>query len=77
MCSVASVTSDSSATPWTAARQAPLSMGFPRQEYWSGLSCPPSGDLLDPGIEPVLSCIAGGFFTTEPPGKPLSCFYHS
>ena len=41
------------ATPWTAARQAPWSMGFPRQEYWSGLPCPPPGDLPDPGIEPM------------------------
>jgi len=40
-------------TPWTVARQAPLSMGFPRQEYWSGLSFPPPGDLPDPGIEPM------------------------
>ena len=39
-------------TPWTAARQAPLSMGVSRQEYWSGLPCPPPGDLPDPGIEP-------------------------
>ena len=38
---------------WTVARQAPLSMGFSRQEYWSGLSFPPPGDLPDPGIEPV------------------------
>ena len=41
------------ATPWTVARQAPLSVGFPRQEYWSGLPFPPPGDLPDPGIEPV------------------------
>ena len=41
------------ATPWTVARQAPLSMGFPRQEYWSGLPFPPPGDLPDPGIETV------------------------
>ena len=40
-----------SGTPRTVAHQAPLSMGFPRQEYWSGLPCPPPGDLLDPGIE--------------------------
>ena len=40
------------ATPWTSAPQAPLSMGFSRQEYWSGLPCPPPWDLLDPGIEP-------------------------
>ena len=56
----------------TVVRQAPLSMGFSRQEYWSGLPCPPPGDLPDPGIETVscISCIAGGFFTTEPQGKP-------
>ena len=41
------------ATPWTVAHQAPLSMGFSRQEYWSGLPGPPPGDLPDPGIEPV------------------------
>ena len=56
------------ATLWTVAHQAPLSMGFPRQEYWSGLLCPPSGDLPDPEMEPSL---AGGFFTAEPPGKPI------
>ena len=39
-------------TPWTVAYQAPLSMGFSRQEYWSGLPCPPPGDLPDPEIEP-------------------------
>ena len=42
-----------SATPWTVAHQAPLSMGFPRQEYWTGLPFPLPGDLSDPGIEPV------------------------
>ena len=42
-----------SATPWTIAYQAPLSMGFSRQEYWSGRPCPPPGDLPDPGYEPV------------------------
>ena len=55
-------------TPWTVACQAPLSMGSSRQEYWSGLPCPPPGDLPDPGIEPVslLSpALAGGFFTTS------------
>ena len=41
-----------SMTPWTVAHEAPLSMGFPRQEYWSGLSFPSPGDLLDPGIKP-------------------------
>ena len=41
------------ATPWTVARQAPLSVGFSRQEYWRGLPCPPPGDLTDPGIKPM------------------------
>ena len=41
------------ATPWTVARQAPLCMGFSRQEYWSGVTCPPPRNLLDPGIEPT------------------------
>ena len=47
-----SVVSDSSATPWTVAHQAPLPMGFSRQEYWSGLPFPSPGDLPDPGVEP-------------------------
>ena len=61
-----SVVSDSSATPGTTVHQAPLSMGFPRQEYWSALTFPSPGDLPNPGIEPGLhiSCAAGGFFTT-------------
>ena len=54
-------------TPWTAAHQASLSMGFPRQEYWSGLQFLPSGDLTDSGIELVSLALSGGFFTTEPP----------
>ena len=61
-------------TLWTVARQAPLSMGFPRQENWSGLPFPPPGDLPDPGMEPVSPvspALAGGFFTTELPGKPI------
>ena len=45
----------SNTTPWTVARQAPLSMGFPRQEYWSGLSFPPPWYLPDPGIKPEAS----------------------
>ena len=65
-----SVVSDYFVIPWTVARQAPLSLGFPRQEYWSGLPFPPSGDLPDPGIEPASPELAGGIFTTEPPGKP-------
>ena len=55
-------------TLWTAACQAPLSMGFSRQEYWSGLPCPSPGHLPDPGIEPVSlmsPSLAGGLFTTS------------
>ena len=54
--------------PWTVACQAPLFMGFSRQEYWSGLPCPPPGDLPDPGTEPLSqasSALADGFFTTS------------
>ena len=68
-----SVMSDSVVTPWTVARQTPQSMGFSRQEYWSGLPFPPSGGLPDPGIEPrspVTPSLAGGFFSTVPPGSP-------
>ena len=53
------------ATPWIVAHQAPLSMGFSRQEYQSGLSCLLPGDLPDPGIEPASPTLAGGFFTTS------------
>ena len=66
-----SVVSDSFATPWTVAHQVPLSVGFSSQEYWSGVPFPPPGDLPNPGIEPTSSALAGGFFTTKPPGKPL------
>ena len=55
------------ANPWSVARQAPLSMGFSKQEYWSGLPCPPPGDLPDPGIKPrsfMSPALAGRFFTT-------------
>ena len=55
---------------WTVARQAPLSMEFFNQEYWSGLPFPTPGDLPDPGIKPGSPALAGGFLTTEPPGKP-------
>ena len=65
-----SVLSDSFATPWTVTHQAPLSMGFPDQEYWSGLPFPSPGDLPDPGMEPTSPALTGGFFTTEPPWKP-------
>ena len=55
-------------TPWTVAYQAPLSMGFSRQEYWSGVPFPPSGDLSNPGIELAslsYPALAGRFFTTS------------
>ena len=57
-------------TPWTVANQAPLSMGFPRQEYWGGVPFPSPGNFPDPGIEPMSPALAGGFFTIEAPGKP-------
>ena len=57
--------------PWAAAHQAPLCVGFPRQEYWSGLPFPTPGDLPNPGIEPTSLTLAGRFFTIEPPGKPM------
>ena len=56
--------------PWTIADQAPLSLGFPRQEYWSGKPFPSPGHLPDPGMEPASPALAGRFFTTEPPGAP-------
>ena len=59
--------------------QASLSMGFSRQEHWSGLPLPSPGDLPNPGIKPlspVSPTLAGGFFTTEPPGKPHSLIYN-
>ena len=72
-----------SATPWTVACQAPLSMGFSKQEYWDGFPFPSPGDLPNPGIEPVsltspALALAGRFFTTSttweaPPGKPQYC----
>ena len=62
--------SDPFATPWTVACQAPLCMGFPRQEYWSGLPFPSPRDLPDPGIKPASPALSGSFFTTELPGKP-------
>ena len=69
---VCSVMSDS-VNPGTVAHQAPLSMGFSRQQYWSGLPCPSPGDLPDPGIKPASlapPALAGGLFSTEAPGKP-------
>ena len=64
------------ATQWTLAHQASLSLGFPRQEYWSGLPFPSPGDLPDPRFElgssalQAVSCIAGGFYTSQTTGKP-------
>ena len=63
-------------TPWTIAIQAPLFLRFPRQEYWSGLPFPSSGNLPRPGIEPTSLAspvLAGRFFTTTPPGKSPYC----
>ena len=60
---------DSFVTPWTIVQQAPLSMRFPKQEYWSGLPFPSPRDLYHPEIESVSPALANGFFTTEPPGK--------
>ena len=57
------------ATPWTISHQDPLTMGFLREEHYSGLPFPSPGDIPDPGIEPMSPELTGGFFTTEPPGK--------
>ena len=78
---VASVMSNSLEGPWIVVRQAPLSMGFPRQEHWSGLPCPPPGDCPDPGIElaSLTQCtsltLAGGFFTTPATWEARSQIY--
>ena len=61
---------DSFAARWTVALQAPLSVGFPRQDYGCGLLFPSPGDLPDPKIKPASPALAGRFFTSEPPGKP-------
>ena len=60
------------ATLWTVAHQAPPSMGFSRQEYWSGLPFPSSGDLPNPGIEPRSPTLQADALTSEPPGKPTT-----
>ena len=59
------------ATPWTVAHQAPLSMGFSRQEYWSGLPFPSPGDLPNPGIEPRSPALQPNSLPTELRGKPI------
>ena len=67
-------------TPWTVAHQTPLSMGLSRQKYWSGLPCPPPGDLPDPGIEPrspESPVLQVDSLPTEPPGKPPILWYVS
>ena len=64
------------ATLWTLAHQAPLSIGFSRQENWTGLPCPPPGDLPDPGIKPISltsPALAGGLFTTSTIWEAVSC----
>ena len=65
------------ATPWTVAHQAPLSIGFPRQEYWTGLPFPSPEDLPTPGVEPISLAspiLAGTFFTTVSPKNTLYWF---
>ena len=64
--------------PWSITHQAALSMGFPRQEYWIRLPFPSPGDFPDPGIKAMSSvspALVGGFFYTEPPGKPKELEY--
>ena len=59
------------ATPWTVAYQVPPSVGFSRQECWSGLPFPSPGDLPDPGIEPTSPALRTDALPSEPPGKPM------
>ena len=60
------------ATAWTVAYQAPPSMEFSKQEYWSGLQFPPPGDLPNPGIEPESPALQADTLLSEPPGKPTT-----
>ena len=69
------VESDFSVSPQTIACQASLSVGFPKQEYWNRLPFPSPGDLPGSGIKPPFPALAGGFFTTAPPGKPKYLLY--
>ena len=62
-------------TLWTVAHQAPLSMGFSRQEYWSGLPFPSPGDLPNPGIKPRFPALQADPLSSEPPGKPRKAVY--
>ena len=66
-----SVVSDSFVTPWTVALQTPQSMGFPRQEFWSGLPFPFLEDLSNPGIKPGSPALQADYLPSEPPGKSL------
>ena len=70
LCSITLVESDS-ATLWTVAHLTPLSMGFSRQECWSGLPCPPPGNLPDPGIESLSPALQVNSLPTEPPRNPI------
>ena len=63
------------ATPWTVAYQAPPSMGFSSQEYWSGLPCPPPGDLTNPGMDPRSPTLQADSLPSEPPGEPFMELY--
>ena len=69
-CAVLSHWVVSDSLPWTVARQVPLSLGFSKQEYWSGLPCPPPGDLPKPGIEPRPPTLRADSLQSETPGKP-------
>ena len=71
MCVFSSSVESDSVTKWTVAFPAPLSSGFPRQEYWRVLPFPSPRDLLNLGIEPMSLALTDGFFATEPPRKPL------
>ena len=64
-------------TPWTVAYQAPPSVGFSRQEYWSGLPLPSPGDLLHPGTEPESPALQADALPSEPPGKSLFFFKYT
>ena len=64
---------ESGMTEQLSAHQVPQPVGFSRQEYWSGLPFPSPGDLPNPGTESTSPALAGGFFTTEPPGKNRIC----
>ena len=72
MCMLSHSVVSASVTPWSVACQAPLSVGFPRQEQWSGLLFPPPRNLPDPGIEPTSPALAGQFFTTALTEKPTT-----